>query len=375
MIHTLELTNYRGFEHYKLSNLARVNLLVGKNNSGKTSILEAVQLLASGGNARELGNLARRRGELISASPDPTAGQMRVYPDVTNFFHGRAFEEGASFSLETDGELGSMTAQVVRIDPGRSPIKGDDYKFHEVIVMSGMNLVSDYSNPRTPETGQRTAVPVTEGGGISFEVPEPPGRTDHLKAANRPVLLVPENSLDRRLMGELWDRALAEGQDQEVTEAMQILDPKISNIVFQSIDPSFGREPRSGILVGFEGERRRYPLGSHGEGMRRLLVMALALATTKGGVLLIDEVDTGLHYSILGDVWLLIVEAAKRLNIQVFLTTHSYDCVRALAWLCQTRPDLGPEVSIQKIERKLDRSVSLDAKQIQIAIEQDIEVR
>lgn len=103
--------------------------------------------------------------------------------------------------------------------------------------------------------------------------------------------------------------------------------------------------------------------------------MALALATTKGGVLLIDEVDTGLHYSILGDVWLLIVEAAKRLNIQVFLTTHSYDCVRALAWLCQTRPDLGPEVSIQKIERKLDRSVSLDAKQIQIAIEQDIEVR
>jgi len=375
MIRSLELTNYRGFEHYKLSNLARVNLLVGKNNSGKTSILEAVQLLASGGNARELASLARRRGELISTSPDPSAGQIRVYPDVTHFFHGRVFEEGASFSLATDGELGSMTTQVVRLDASKIPIKGDDYKFHEIVVMSGINLVSDYSNPRMPEASRRTAVPVTEGGGVSFEVPEPLGRTDQLKANGHPVLLIPENSLDRRLMGELWDRALAEGQDREVTEAMQILDPKISNIVFQSIDPSFGREPRSGILVGFEGERRRYPLGSHGEGMRRLLVLALGLATTKDGVLLIDEVDTGLHYSVLADVWLLIVETARRYNIQVFLTTHSLDCIRALAWLCEAYPELAPEVSLQKIERALGEAVAFSADQVQIAVEQDIEVR
>lgn len=103
--------------------------------------------------------------------------------------------------------------------------------------------------------------------------------------------------------------------------------------------------------------------------------MALGLATTKGGVLLIDEVDTGLHYSVLGDVWLLIVEAAKRYNIQVFLTTHSLDCIRALGWLCEEREDLASEVSIQKIERALKKSVAFDGEQIQIAVEQDIEVR
>ncbi|MGP0068964.1 MAG: AAA family ATPase [Isosphaeraceae bacterium] len=65
MISYLELQNYRGFDQYKLSGLARINLLVGKNNSGKTSILEAVQLLASGGDARILSRIARQRGEVL----------------------------------------------------------------------------------------------------------------------------------------------------------------------------------------------------------------------------------------------------------------------------------------------------------------------
>ena len=95
----------------------------------------------------------------------------------------------------------------------------------------------------------------------------------------------------------------------------------------------------------------------------------------KNGVLLIDEVDTGLHYSIMGDMWLLVVEAARQNNIQVFLTTHSLDCVRGLAWLCRNHPELGEEVSLQKIEANLNESVSLNADEIQIAVDQDLEVR
>lgn len=188
-------------------------------------------------------------------------------------------------------------------------------------------------------------------------------------------LFVPPDSLDRGQLITMWDSIIIDGEEGDVVRAMQILEPDLASIAFLSAERSSPSDPRGGVVVGFRGEPQRRPLGSYGEGMRRLLTLAVALARTKNGVLLIDEVDTGLHYSILGDVWSLIVETAVRNNVQVFLTTHSLDCLRALGWFCGARPDLAAEVSVQKIERRLDEAVALDASQIQIAVEQDIEVR
>jgi predicted ATP-dependent endonuclease of OLD family len=106
-----------------------------------------------------------------------------------------------------------------------------------------------------------------------------------------------------------------------------------------------------------------------------MLALALALAKTQNGILLVDEIDTRLHYSVMGDMWRLVAETARRYNIQVFATTHSFDCVRGLDWLCRKYPELGAEVSIQKIEPELPMAVALDAEQIKISVEQDIEVR
>ena len=58
--------------------------------------------------------------------------------------------------------------------------------------------------------------------------------------------------------------------------------------------------------------------------------MAIALISAKGGVLLIDEIDTGLHYTVMADMWKLIAQTAAELDVQVFATTHSSDCVTAL---------------------------------------------
>lgn len=372
MIHSLELINYRGFERYKLSNLARVNLLVGKNNSGKSSILEAVQILAARPTSLVLYEIAERRAETSNVFEKPY-GPRESYFDFSGFFHGREVRGGSKLSLRTKSDEGGATLdfEVVAAEangageseyPGAlSPPLGLRLKTHG--DASG-------SQPTQSSVPLKAKVDVTSyGNALNFVASARPKHPD------TSVQFVAQESLDGELMRELWDEIVLEGREQEVVDALQILEPKLSSIMFLSGGRPSSSRPSDGILLGFEGERRRRPLGSEGEGMRRLLALALCLTTAREGVLLIDEVDTGLHYSILGDVWLLIVETAKRYNIQVFLTTHSYDCVRALAWLCQTRPDLGPEVSIQKIERRLDRSVSLDAKQIQIAVEQDIEVR
>ena len=92
-------------------------------------------------------------------------------------------------------------------------------------------------------------------------------------------------------------------------------------------------------------------------------------------MLLVDEIDTGLHYSVMGDMWRLVVETALRSDVQVFASTHSLDCLKGLAWLCTTFPRLGREVTVQKIDPQLLESVALDADQIVMAVEHGLEMR
>ena len=82
------------------------------------------------------------------------------------------------------------------------------------------------------------------------------------------------------------------------------------------------------------------PLKSLGDGMQRLLQIALNIYQAKDGFLLIDEFENGLHYSVQEKVWGLIFEMAQRLNIQVFATTHSWDCIEAFSKVAVERTDV-----------------------------------
>jgi hypothetical protein len=176
-------------------------------------------------------------------------------------------------------------------------------------------------------------------------------------------------------MTNMWDEVIRDARESGVIDAIRILEPKLKSLFFLSGATALRPGGLAGIVAEIEGEKRRVPFGTLGDGMRRLLALSLCLIKAKAGVLLVDEIDTGLHYSIMGNMWLLATKAAIQSDVQVFATTHSLDCVRGLAWLCENYPDLRSEVSVQKIDRSLDRSVALDAKDIIIADQQGIEVR
>ncbi len=130
-----------------------------------------------------------------------------------------------------------------------------------------------------------------------------------------------------------------------------------------------------GVLLGFCGAGRRAPLGSHGDGMRRLLALSLSLIQAAQGYLLVDEIDTGVHWTVMEDMWRLVVDTARKSSVQVFATTHSHDCIRGLAALTESRPDLAGEVSMHKIERALKKAVRFAEKDIPAIVDQNIEVR
>ena len=365
MLGKLKLDGYRGFDAYELTDLARVNLLVGRNNCGKTSVLEAVHFLVSKGDPFVLTRSANRRGELNDAGNVRGSG-MRS--DVSHFFFGHRFEPGIGFRLFADGGQGEVSVTVRPADPddGPSLFENETDDFHVLVLQIEGTLIK-----------RRVVLPVAENGVLldskllRFRAPW----SDTVGALPPPVQFVTPDSLDLDPMRAMWDHVLIEGRESDVINAMKLLEPDLDSIHFLTSEGLRMRSGRAGVLLGFRGAGRRAPLGSYGDGMRRLLALSLSLIRTAKGFLLIDEIDTGLHWTVMEEMWRLVVETARRSSIQVFATTHSYDCVRGLASLVESQPDLAGEVSIQKIERSLKKAVSVDAQGIRVAVDQDIEVR
>jgi hypothetical protein len=114
-----------------------------------------------------------------------------------------------------------------------------------------------------------------------------------------------------------------EGRMAEVVDLLRELEPNIveAAVFATQREPTlYLRDSRSGFL----------PLSSFGDGMRRAIALALAVPRARGGLLLVDEIETGLHYSMLGKMYAWLVDACVQNQVQLFVTTHSLEAVDAL---------------------------------------------
>jgi len=156
-----------------------------------------------------------------------------------------------------------------------------------------------------------------------------------------------------------------------VVDALRIIEPRLERIAFLGDD----RRYMQSILLKLSDSEQRLPIGSAGDGLKRLLALALHLIPAQGGCLLVDEIDTGLHYSVMADMWRLVIETAGRLDVQVFATTHSLDCVLALAWV-REKLSVGPsDVALHRIEKGLERTIAYTPDEIVTAARHNLELR
>ena len=360
MLKTLELRGFRGFDSYRLTDLTRVNLIVGKNNSGKTTVLEAVELLVSSGHPSAFAEVARRRRE---------TGASRYRADISHLFSGHVCQPGTRFVLTSDQHGISVT--ILSLDEVGED--ADRWGRRGIRALLRAPEVEDETDPEfglriATGTEESTVLPVDKEGKLLLDFLP---RSRRNGSSEPPVRFLGLGSLVDASMSDTWDEVIAEGREDEIARDMQILVPEIASIHFLTGDGTRGKT----ILVGRREGGRRMPIGSYGDGLRRLLALRLALHGANHGFLLIDEIDAGLHWTVMEDVWRLLVEAAKESDVQVFATTHSYDSIRGLGSLVKSRPDLAGEVSVQKVHPSLERAVCFAGEQIAIAVDQEIELR
>ena len=117
------------------------------------------------------------------------------------------------------------------------------------------------------------------------------------------------------------------------------------------------------------------PLKSLGDGAVRMFGIALALANSRGGILLIDEVENGIHHSVQRDFWTMVLKTAHENNVQVLATTHGWDCVAAFAQAAADFDEVDGALVRDVQEKRAVHAVEYSERELNIAAEQGIEVR
>ena len=364
MYSSIRISGYRGLDSFRLDGLGRVNLLVGTNNCGKTSILECIELLRSSGNRYVLSSILGRRGEWGFTSDE----DRQAHLDVTHLFANRDLRRDVVIEADRISTANSFSWNN-KVTVSVNDLRDNELELDEQDQMEedrGRFLRMDWS-----EVADKFKARITSEGFVPL-----PGRSMRVRnGSNKAVQFIGTNGITAMEVVRLFDDLVLTENEEHVTQALRMVEPRIERIasVASELWPLF-REAPSGVFLKLKGVAARIPIGSAGDGMWRMLGLALALANAKGGVLLVDEIDTGLHYSVMGDMWRMVSRRATALNVQVFATTHSRDCYESLAAIAG-HDSLPSEVAIQRIEPSRGQAVGFSNDDIVVAAERGIEIR
>jgi len=374
MIKQLTIEGFRGFPRFELQGLGRINLLVGTNNCGKTSILEAIQLFGSSGDPSCLWQLAARRGEHVVDSPDARR-VTTVQADVCHFFHGHMLDIGSMFRITARTVIGdeSFSARVVERSRQKQLFEdeSDDSADQDYVIQDppwALELIW------TGLAAGMFRFPLTIHGGVPYDALRRPIRS-HSNGETNVKFVSTAGLLVNDIISMFEDIVLTPEEDLLIY-SLSTIEPTIERLASVSSDRrrSYPGE-RGGIVVKCKGSTQRIPIGSMGDGMWRMLGLALSLVSAENGILLVDEIDTGLHFTVLERMWKLIDEASRRFNVQVFATTHSRDAYESLAAISRDSVSDGSEVTIQRIDRELAKSVRFTEQEIVASASRGTEVR
>ena len=367
----LHIHGFRGIKDLDIRYLGRVTLITGKNNTGKSSILEALYLHARNAIPQVIHHILSSREEYLDDLGKESAIDQETYLTVSGLFHG--------FPLHADNFENIVISTTG--GPRTTPLTMSMTWLSEYLDHQGRWII-DEAGALPGEFGSVPALVVeTEVGQRVHRLSNFLGSNAvglSLRSWNHDTATTPRCVLTGPYRGRgtfdlatLWDGIALTNQEREIVEALQIIEPNISAV---SILGSSGSSRERKAMVRTENLTRPVPLRSFGDGTNSLFAMILSLANARAGILLIDEFENGLHYSIQPDAWKMIFRLAQRLNVQVFATTHSWDAIEAFQKVASDYPESGTLVKLTRRHQKVFASV-LTEEELAVATRHGIEVR
>ncbi|MEQ1733821.1 MAG: AAA family ATPase [Bacteroidia bacterium] len=330
MLESLYINNFRCFSELTIKKLGLVNLIVGKNNSGKSSLLEAIML-----------NVAHEKQYLLSAFLKDRSGYA-----LNEELHFLKYSEVVVSPFYRRENRPLMNKEII-ISQNKDQLKEGlkielDPVSRNIIITSNQNVSQRFY----------------EGDLL---------RNSSFDVSN--AIFIRSNVDYNELNAQLWGRIQLTNVEDAVTNHLKHIDDRIEKLAFE-LEGSTKR-----AMVKLRGVGK-VPLKSLGEGTTKFLTIMLAMLATDVRYVFIDEIENGLHHSVQDKLWEILFKIAELNHIQLFVTTHSTDCVKSFEHALNQQKDKSLGI-LMRLDNKngVVKEVEYSADELEIATNNNIEVR
>ena len=302
MIKQVNLENFRGFNSIELSDLGKITIISGRNNSGKSSVLEGIFLALDYRAPDSFAILNSVRGLPGLTSPavlwEPLFFNLLKKNDISiNLkFEDRelklkySWDDAFALANETPAVLNQFISSAQPTYSLKFNFVYGDLSENGHFIMGAQGIFRNMEREQSPFT------------------PLPVIQYFHSSRSN-----------SNALIAELFGIAVRKNKKSQIIEILKIIDDSISDMAaVVSLD-------QSQLYANVRGQW--LPLRLAGDGFDRLLLIIAALIAYPDSILMIDEIDAGFHYSVYDKFWEAVMSVAKEQNCQLIATTHSYECL------------------------------------------------
>lgn len=356
---SLRIERFRQIRELSIPELGHVNLVVGGNNSGKSTLLDALRFYAAKAAPSLLEDLLHEHGEIQSLNPLEGLIPSQA---LRSLFHGRKFptRDGEAIYVGSTDE-----AQFVRLehiyqildefidkdDEGNESTRrrfkrafkiGDEDSLAAADVV---DFVSIEGGAREVHRIRLADLFAEDGRGARYE-----GRVDKV-----PCVLVPPDVPGYQGLAEIWDEIVLTDGENIALSSLRMIEPQTQGLAFTKArvaNSDRASERMRVARIRLAGTDGPLPLRAMGDGMARVLQLILSALRAGDGLLLVDEFENGLHYSVQAKVWEMLFSLAQTKGLQIFATTHSNDCVRAFSQVALANTEVDGK--LLKLERMPD---------------------
>lgn len=329
---SLEIKNFRGIREGRINDFARINLFVGRNSCGKTTVLESLSLLAGIGDPNLIVSIQNLRNISLTEPEDirdfffgrkPESFELKgvlgagARKLVVKPFCGASYVDQAVGSADGNGSNHSSRTEIMGLEAD-SGFSGFEYEF----------FVSDEKNKKPEKYRSRiTAQWIAPDQAAKFQ-PSFDEKYEE-RSIRRFLIQNPGHGCNPVFV----DKILEEKQKDLLLDALQVVEPDILDI---KVGPTK-------VVSADIGYSSFIPVNLLGSGLVHVISIVSDIFHTKGAVLMVDEIGSGLHVSCLQHLWKIIVEQSRKFNTQMFITTHSKDVIEGLVGFYEQESSLSSE--------------------------------
>jgi AAA15 family ATPase/GTPase len=346
MIESLKIKNFKNLNGLEIPHLSQINLISGQNNVGKSTLLEAIAIYT---NPSQIIKILSERDEFpIYKEENETERINQNTNAFSSLFTDRKDEVSENNIIEISDKENTLAIQFSYFSP-----KTDIEYIKKVITITRQNKTVSILHLNSPIDSLNQRLGIDNDSNIIIKLNTEPIGTEYI--------------------ANFFDNIALTEKEDNVIEALQIIEPNLNKLAFIAESQYRFRRP----IVTLKGSNQRFPLKSMGDGINHILSIILALVNCENGYLLIDEIDNGLHYSVQENLWRVIFDLAKKLNIQVFATTHSNDCINSFTEVLkeENNASIGGFYRMQKRKSGRIELVEYNSEELNSVSEHNIEIR